>query len=152
MGHQQIGHLMEGVSCCGLRILIEVVAVPYGMVDPWWESIFEAAVFGLTVLWVVEGSIRGTWWGREHRLLIPLLVLVAFAFAQSLSLWKYDGGAALAGTRFSWTIIPDPFETRRFAYKLLAVTLTLGLLLRYTSTVRRMRILVYLFLAVGLAS
>jgi len=152
MGHQQIGHLLEAVIFYGLLILIALVAVPYGTVDPWWESIFEAAVFGLTVLWLVEGSLRGTWWGREHRLLIPLLILVVFAFAQSLALWKYDGGAALAGTRLSWTISADPFETRRFAYKLLAVTLTLGLLLRYTSTVRRMRILVYLVLAVGLAS
>jgi O-antigen ligase len=152
MGREQIGRLLEATIFYGLLILIALVAVPYGTVDPWWESIFEAAIFGLTILWLVEGSIRGTWWGREHRLLIPLFTLVAFAFVQSMALWKYDGGAALAGTRLSWTISADPFETRRFAYKLLAVTLTLGLLLRYASTVRRLRILVYLVLGVALAS
>jgi O-antigen ligase len=152
MGREQIGRLLEAAIFYGLLILIALVAVPYGTVDPLWESIFEAAVFGLTILWLIEGSLRGTWWGREHRLLIPLFGLVAFAFVQSMALWTYDGGAALAGTRLSWTISADPFETRRFAYKLLAVTLTLGLLLRYASTVRRLRILVYLVLGVALAS
>jgi O-antigen ligase len=152
IGREQIGCLLGAAIFYGLVILIALVAVPYGTVDPWWESIFEAAVFGLTILWLVEGLLRGTWWGAEHRLLIPLLALVLLAFAQSVALWKYDGGAALAGTRLSWTISADPFETRRFAYKLLAIALTLGLLLRYASTMLRLRILVHLVLGVALAS
>src|SRR6266850_6107585 len=149
---RQIRRLLDGAIFYGLLILIALVAVPYGTVDPWWDSIFEAAVFGFTILWLLEGLLRGTWLEPTHRLLIPLLILVVFALAQSMGLWKYDGGAALAGTRLSWTISADPFGTWRFAHKLLAITLTLGLLLRYSSSRRRLRVLIYLVVTVALAS
>ena len=149
---QQMGRLLDGAIFYGVLSLIALTAVPYGTVDPWSESIFEAAVFGLTILWLVEGSLRGAWWGREHRLLLPLLALVLFAMVQTLPLWTYGGSAALGGARVNRTLSADPFETWRFAHKLLAVALTLGLLLRYASTMHRMRLLIYLVIGIGVAS
>src|SRR6266481_632391 len=81
MGREQIRRLLEAAIFYGLLILIALVAVPYGTVDPWWDSIFEAAVFGFTILWLLEGLLRGTWLEPTHRLLIPLLILVVFALA-----------------------------------------------------------------------
>lgn len=149
---QQTGSLLDGAIFYGVLTLIALTAVPYGTVDPWSESIFEAAVFGLTILWLLEGSLRGTWWGREHRLLLPPLALVLFALMQTVPLGRYGGSVALGETLVNRTISADPFETWRFAQKLLAVALTLGLLLRYASTMRRLRLLIYLVVGIGVAS
>jgi O-antigen ligase len=58
----------------------------------------------------------------------------------------------MGGGLLTRTISADPFETWRFAYKLMALTLTFGLLIRYGSTQKRLRTLVYLVVAVALAS
>jgi O-antigen ligase len=46
----------------------------------------------------------------------------------------------------------DPYETQLVALKLFALTLTLGLLLQYTSSPRRFRLLVHVVLGVAVAS
>lgn len=143
---------LDGTIFYGVLVLIALTAVPYGTVDPWWQSIFEFAVFGFTILWLVEGSLRGAWWGKEHWLLLPLFALVLFAIIQTLPLGKFAGADALGGTLATRTISADPFETWRFSQKLLAITLTLGLLLRYASTDRRLMILAYLIIGIGFAS
>lgn len=135
----QLRRLLEGTAFYGVLILIALVAVPYGTVEPWWESIFEAAVFGLVAVWLLEGTLRDAWLVKEHRLLLPLVGVLFFALVQSVPLWQR-------------TISADPFETQRFAYKLLAILLTLGLLLRYTNTERRLRAIVYLVVGIAFAS
>jgi O-antigen ligase len=84
--------------------------------------------------------------------LLPLLALVLFALVQTVPLWGYGGSVALGETLVNRTISADPFETWRFAQKLLAVALTLGLLLRYASTMRRLRLLIYLVIGIGVGS
>ncbi|MCM3874401.1 MAG: O-antigen ligase family protein [Pyrinomonadaceae bacterium] len=149
---QRIGCWLDGTIFYGVLILIGLAAVPFGTVDPWWESIFESAVFGFAILWIIEGFLRDTWWVRVHRLLLPLLALIILAIVQSLAIWNYDASVALGGTEVGRTISADPFETWRFAYKLLALTLTLGLLLRYASTEQRLRCMIYLVVGIALAS
>ncbi|PYS84236.1 MAG: hypothetical protein DMF70_05650 [Acidobacteria bacterium] len=39
----------------GLVVTIALVAIPYGTVEPWWEAVFECAVFTLGLLWIVHG-------------------------------------------------------------------------------------------------
>jgi hypothetical protein len=143
---------LDGTVFYGVLILIALVAVPYGTVDPWWESIFEAAVFGLAIVSLLEGTLRDAWFDKEHRLLLPLLGLLFFALVQSVPLWQYEGSKALAGITLHRTLSADPFETQRFVYKLLAILLTLGLLLRYSNTERRLRALVYLVVGIAFTS
>ena len=149
---KRISTLLNGTIFYGVLLLIVLTAVPYGTVDPWWESIFEFVVFGLTILWLVEGSLTGVWFGREHLILLPLLAVVLFAVVQTLPLGTLEFTHALGDVRAKRTISADPFETWRFAFKLLALTLTLGLLLRYGSTARRLHTLAYVLIAVGVAS
>jgi O-antigen ligase len=149
---ERVRRLLEGVIFCGVLTLIALTAVPYGTVDPWWESIFEATAFILGILWILEGTLGGSGLVREHRLLLPLLALVVFALIQSLPLSKSPGGPALAGAFVNRAVSVDPFETWRFALKLSAITLTLGLLLRYVSSVTRLQILIYLVIGIALAS
>lgn len=136
----------------GALIVIALTAVPYGTVDAGWESIFESAIFVLAILWLADGALANTGWIKEHRLLLPLFALVVFALIQSLPLDKNAGGLALGGGLVNRSVSDDPFETLRFALKLLAITLSFGLLLRYVSDAARLRILVYVVIGIALAS
>jgi O-antigen ligase len=125
----------------GLVAIVPLSAVPYGSVEPWWTGLFNALVFVLAALWAVEGALNGRWLKRAHvLLLLPCLALAALAFAQSLPL------------PFIGLISFDPYESRIFALRLLAFTLYAAMLLRYTSTERRLRALVVAVVCVGTAS
>ena len=137
-----------------LLAVISLTAILSGTTDePWWEAVVEYAVFALMLLWTVEGLLSGSWLVREHRLLVPLLVLTVFAFVQTLPLSGASVTEALAikdGLR--WTISADPYETRLFVFRLLAVVMVGGLLLRYTSNRKRLRALMYFVVGIGVAS
>jgi O-antigen ligase len=132
--------LLDRFAFASLLVLIVLVAIPYGTVEPWWISLYECVVFGLGALWVLEGLISGSWNVNEKRLLAPVVAIAAFAFLQSTILFN------------SSTISADPFETRLTFLKLLALTLNAALLLRYTSTQRRMHTLIHVVIAVAVAS
>jgi O-antigen ligase/tetratricopeptide (TPR) repeat protein len=140
---------LESFIFYGILTVTALTAVPFGTVDPFWVAVFEAAVFGFTILWLIDGLHTGSWWNRDHLVLIPLFALVLFALIQSSSY----------GTSFSLSEIPTneaisaaPFESRRFSLKLLAISLTFGLLLRYTSNLRRMRVLIFVVIGVAVGS
>lgn len=141
--------LLSRVIFAGLLLLLFLVPLPYGTVDPWWEALFECAVFALTGLWFVEWLRSGQQQllGRaDWRLLLPLLALYLYALAQTLPL----GGAQPPPLgRFPQTISFDPYETRLVARKLFALTLALALLLRHTNSPRRLRALVSIVIGIG---
>lgn len=133
-----------------LLALVVIVAIPYGTVEPWWESLFECVVFALGALWIVEGMLRGEWLAREHRIFLPLLLLALYAFIQTLP--HLSGSASVAGLEVSNTISADPYETRLAVLKLLALTLAGAMFLRYTTNRRRLRALIYTIIGVALVS
>lgn len=132
--------------------LIALTAIPYGTVEPWWEALFECAVFVLTALWMIEGLMTGSCHLYNRSLFVPLLVLVAFSFLQALPLWVEPSASTAAGGSVWRSISADPFETRLTALKILALTLALFLLLRYTSSRRRLRALVHTVIGVAVTS
>lgn len=132
-----------------LLALIVLTAIPYGTVEPWWISIFICSTFGLSILWIVEGLLSGAWFVKEHRLLIPLVIVAAFAIVQTLP-WQSAG--ELAGVNVRYAISADPYETWFFTFRLIALTLLGALLLRYTSSRARLIALVYVVFALGLSS
>ena len=133
-----------------LLALAFLVAVPYGSVDPWWEGAFEASVFALGALWMLEGMLAGGHWlVPEHRLLLPVAALILFAAAQTLPL---ASAREVAGVAVRASLSADPQETWRFALKLAALGLLLALLLRYTSGARRLRALAHAAAGVGFLS
>jgi O-antigen ligase len=140
--------LLERIIFYTLLVLIALAAVPYGTVEPHWEAAFECVVFALMALWLVEGYLRGTFSFQLSPLLAPLLVLIIFAFLQTIPLWR----SQIAGIEIRQAISADFYETRLFAVKVLAITLTLALLIRFTSNHLRLRTLVYLVIGIGVAS
>lgn len=140
--------VLEAVIFYALLALIPLTAVPYGTADAWWQSAFECVVFALAALWALEGLLGGRWLVREHRLLAPLVVLLGFVFLQSVTL----GRAEVAGVEVYQALSADPFETRLVAFRFLALLLCAAMLLRYTSSRRRLSALTCAVVAVGVLS
>ena len=142
--------LIDRFVFVSLLALIVIVAIPFGTVEPWWISLYECVVFCLGALWLIEGSITGSWGLSEKQLLAPAAALVAFMFLQTVTLpWAGDGAAPLNLWR---SVSADPFETRLVFLKLLAFAINALLLLRYTSNRRRIRTLIHVVIGVGVAS
>ena len=149
---ERAAQLLDPTIFYALLILIALTAIPYGTVHPWWEALFECTVFALTALWIVEGLLSGTWEMSEHRLLVPLIALIVFAFVQTLTIWPVDVREAGIEGRMWRALSADPYETRRFTLNLIALTLSGVLLLRYSSSRRRLRTLIYVVIGLGVAS
>jgi O-antigen ligase/Flp pilus assembly protein TadD len=145
---ERAAHLLGGVIFYVLLALIPLTAIPYGTVEEWWKSLFQCVVFMMAGLWVVEGLFGGRWLVPEHRLLVPLIPLLAFIFFQSVPL----GQAEVNGVRVWRTLSVDPFETRLAAFQFLTLILVAAMLLRYTSTHGRLRALIYTVIGVAVAS
>lgn len=141
--------MLDRAIFASLVALVVLVAAPYGSVDPWWEGAFAGAVFALGALWMVEGAAGGRWFVGGHRMLVPLVVLTAFVVVQASPL---SGEEVIAGVSVRRAISADPVETGRAALKLAALTLALALLMRYVSSERRLRALVWALVVAGVAS
>lgn len=132
--------LLSRVIFAGLLAVVTLAPVPYGTVEPWSEGAYEAAVFGLAALWMVEGALSGRWLVREHLLVAAPAALAALALLQTLA---PHGGVAASY---------DPYSTWLAALKLLAHAAAFALLLRYTTTRRRLFALLGAVALVGLGS
>ena len=140
-------HFLSRLIFFSLLATIALTAIPYGTVQPWWIAIFECVVFVIAVLGVIETSVGKSWSRNNLSLFAPLLLLTLFIVFQSLPLFSGIGplgmGAALSA---------DPYGTRLFAIRLFALIVAALLLLRYTSSKARLRNLIYVIIAVGIAS
>ncbi len=117
-----------------LVALVPIAAVPYGAIEDWWASLIQAIIFILAALWAVEGAFAGDWLNSKQWIALVPALLALYAFVQS------------------WTVSYDPYETRLAAAQIAALALALGLLIRYASSERRLGVLVYTVIAVGLVS
>jgi O-antigen ligase len=135
-----------------LLILIALVALPYGTVEPWWQALFESAVFGLAALWLIEGFLSGSYDFPAYRILLPLVALALFGLLQMV---PFGGETTLPLTsvvRVWHALSADPHGTRQWVSEMLALILVGAMLLRYTSSRRRLSILIYLVIGVAVAS
>lgn len=144
--------LLDRVIFSSLLALLTLTAIPYGTVEPLWVAAFECVVFGLAALWAVEGFLSGMWFVKEHRVLVPLLLLMGFICWQTILVPWNAPGAAAAGAHGWQATSADPFETRLVALKLLALTLVVALLFRYTSTTKRLRALTLVIIGLSVSS
>jgi len=131
-----------------LLSLIVLGPARQGLVEEWWASLLQCVVFALAALWAVEGLLGGRWLVREHRLLAPLVPLLVFVCVQSVPLWREE----VAGVEVWRALSADAYETRLVAFRFLTHLLFAAMLLRYTSSRRRLGALVCAVAAVGVAN
>lgn len=147
----RIARVLEITIFSALLTLIALTAIPYGTNAPMAKALFECVVLALAALWIIEGLLSGSWWRPAHRLLVPGLVLLAYAFLQTLPFSTANIGGGIEGG--VWRAVSfDPQSTRLVAMNVLAYVLALGLLLRYTNTRRRLRALIYLVIGIAVLS
>jgi O-antigen ligase len=146
--HPRAVRLLEDVIFYALLSLVALTAIPYGTVEEWWESLFQCVVFALAGLWAVEGLTTGKWFVREHLLLAPLVPLLGFVVLQAVPLGRDE----VAGVTVWRTLSADAYETRLVAFRFLALLLVAAMLLRYTSSRRRLSALVCTVIGVGVSS
>jgi O-antigen ligase len=140
--------LFDGLIFYGLVAVIVLAAVPYGTVEPWSEGLFECAIFFLTLLWIIHGFIAGSWQIGNTSLFRPLAALVLLAVLQSVNWWKTSSG----GEQVWFALSADPFESWVFAFRLGALVLAGALVLRFTSSTKRLGILVHAIIAIAVGA
>lgn len=141
--------ISEAISYYSLLVLIALTAIPYGAAEAWWKALFQCAVFFLAGLCVVNSFF----WKREtsynYRLLLPPLILIGFAFLQTLP-WSHQ---TIAGVdNIARTVSADPLQTRRFVSQFGALVLAGALLVTHTNSQKRLRLLAELIIAIGAIS
>lgn len=146
----RLAELLDRLIYPALIVLVILVAVPNGTIDAREVSRFESVVFTLTALWVIEGFIAGSWQLNQQRLLLPLVGLLLLAAIQALPL--SDNRVAEDSVLRSAFLSVDQFQTRLWILRTGAVLLTGALLLRFTSSERRLQLLVFAVIAVGVGS
>jgi O-antigen ligase len=139
---------IDAVVFYSLLAVIALAAIPYGAVEPWWKSLVQCLVFVLTALSVIAKLLRPEAAPQgparfDYQLFWPIIALIAFAFLQTVR-WPNSSSVA--------TISADTYQTRQFIIHLLALLGVGWLLLRHTSSRRRLRNLVELVIAVGVVS
>lgn len=149
-----VERLLGRVVFYGSLLLAALSAVPYGSIEPWWASLFASGVFALGCLWALESLLAGgLGLRREHwPLLVPPLALAAFSLFQIIPLARDASGTGGVVFALRGAISADPFETYNFALRLLALTLLCAMLLRFTTSRRRLTAVVLTVVCVGVSS
>jgi O-antigen ligase len=142
---------LRRVIFAALVFLVPLTVIPYGSFEPWWKAAFVCAVFGISILAIVDGAISGNTEVGPVSILLPMLALAAFAFLQTIALGS-AGDPGRTGLQPWNAISADPYQTRFFALQILALTVFLALLYRYAGEERRMWILIHAVIAVAVAS
>jgi O-antigen ligase len=138
----------------GSLLVLALSAVPYGSIEPWWANFFAAGVYALGALWAVESLLRGGLRVRraDWLLLLPPLALALFSLLQTIPLSRDASNAGGVSSALRGAISADPFETYDFALRMLALTLLGAMLLRFTTSRRRLTAVVLTVVCVGASS
>ncbi|MEO7970979.1 MAG: O-antigen ligase family protein [bacterium] len=133
-----------------LLVLTVFTAIPYGTAEVWWKAFFICAVFSLAILWSIDGFLSNAWMTNGRSIILPIAALVVFSFLQTISLGKLQLPSIASPA--SRTVSLDSYETRFFALQLSAIGLFGIFLFRYLTTVRRLRLVIHLVIAIAVAS
>ncbi len=134
-----------------LLAVIALVAVPYGTVEPWWQALFECAVFVLAALWLIDGFMSTSHSFSAYRIFLPLVALALFGLLQTIP-FATNGPPLMSGATVWHTLSADPHETRLWVSRMLALILVGAMLTRYTRNSSRLRALIFLVISVAVAS
>src|SRR2546426_8581006 len=142
-----IARVIDPVVFYSLLALIALAAIPYGTVEPWWNALFQCLIFALAGLCVIERLFRGGTKRQNYRLFLPAAALIVFALVQTIP-WS---SSSIGGTEnVARTLSADVFQTRLFIIQFGALVLAGWMLMLYTTSQRRLRLLVELIIAIGL--
>ena len=143
--------VLDRTIFAALLAVVAFVAVPYGTVEPWWQALFECAVFVLAALWLIQGFLSGSHSFSPYRIFLPLVALAIFGILQTIS-FANNGPPLTSGATVWHTLSADPHETRLWVSRMLALVLVGAMLTRYTRSSSRLRALIFLVIGIAVAS
>ena len=136
-----------------LLIVMALTAIPYGAAEPWWKALADCLILVLAAFGLIgrllDGQVHDAAGHHGYQLVFPLLVLITFAFIQTVS---WFGSATVAETALPNTLSADVFQTRLFIIHLCVLILAGWLLVRYTTSPRRLQHLVVTIIVIGVMS
>lgn len=142
--------LLERTTFIALLVIVGSAVIPFGRHELLWELVFTTSIYALAALRIVEGWLSGDINVSSFGLFAPLLAVCAFSLLQTVL--PTGANVALVSSAKSWVISADPYETKRFAFKVLALILAAQMLWRCTSNQRRLRALAHVVIGVGVVS
>lgn len=147
---------MGNVVFGALLLLLVLAAAAYGAADPSWKSFLTSLIFAVGALAAIELGIKDQesdgGWTNDLLVLLPVVILIAFSLAQTIPSPRSSGASFAISYRLWNSISADPYETRVFAMQLTGLVLLAGLLFRYLTTERRLRMLINVIIGIALAS
>jgi O-Antigen ligase len=146
----RIAGLLSKVIFVSLLLLMVLTAIPYGTVEEWWKALFVCFILVLSIGWIIEGLISGSWHTGGRPVLLPLVALAAFSFLQTISLRTYS--AAGISSSFWNAISADPYATRFFTLQLIAIILAGALFYRYGRSRTRVHSIIFVIIGIAVAS
>ena len=151
---ESVARLAGRVVFYGSLFVVALSAVPYGSIEPWWANFFTSGVYALGALWALESLLRGGLRLRraDWLLLLPPIALALFSLFQTIPLSRDASNAGGLSSALRGAISADPFETYDFALRMLALTLLGAMLLRFTTSRRRLTAVVLTVVCVGASS
>lgn len=132
---------LEIVAFYGVLLTTLIVAVPNGTVNDRGRSTFVFVICIFAFIRFVENVWKGGFKLADPLLLTPAIGVVTLAVLQLFPEYLGSGFAT-----------EDPNETKRFIATFTALILAGEILLRYTTTRRRLLALIYVVLIVGVGS
>ena len=152
-GESRTAVVIDTVVFYLLLCVIFLAAIPYGSVELWWKALFQCAIFALAGFSLVGQIVRGETTRKINRLdrsiLVPLLVLIAFALIQIIP-WSSTNLSGIG--QIGRTLSADAFQTWLFTIHLVALVLIGWMLVIHTTTLHRLRVLVGLLISTGVLS
>jgi hypothetical protein len=107
--------------------------------------------FIICIVAIVESLLsRESRIGGSRGVLLAMLSMAAFAFAQTIRLRSGNADPSVSALNPWNAISGDPYQTRFFAFQLLALTACLLMLYRYCATEKRINVLIHVVLGVAL--
>lgn len=132
--------MFETVSFYGLLAIIALFSIPYGAVGTWHKSLLILFVTVCAGFRVIDNILHRSFRVVELRLLTPLFGILGLAFIQAV---QWPGAVS--------TISVDPYETGSFILIFASLIVAAEILFFYTTSIRRLKGLVLLAIAVGVS-
>ena len=88
-GTQRIAVILGWAIYVALLTLLILTALAYGGADPWWKAFFTSLIFAIAVFASLEMILSDTKDIAGLKVVLPILVLVAFSLLQKRTTWGF---------------------------------------------------------------
>ena len=129
------------IAFYGLLLTILLFSIPYGTVEVWHKSLLVLFISVFAGFRMIDSAVRGSFEVVESRLLLPLIGILGLAILQIVPL---PGDNSV--------ISVDPYETKSFILIFGALIVAGEILICYTNSTHRLRVLIGLVITVGVGS